>query len=206
MGTWFAASTGRVPRGAGVGSGWCQQTPTAAAVTWAIIPWHLHSRVWSMAGQIGQIGLSFLKLPSRAGRRHRSNVCCEWWSSRRAPAARKCTVRALLAPSARATLLGRPFGRVEGAIRHRQDDLLGAERRWRGLGIPVNPLGRRCSREDSGRRTNQNDCGYLPSDLTGFQSSLRPHSRLKWLWIRRARPGSNSILPRRAPLEPFFIC
>ena len=39
--------------------------------------------------------------------------------------ARKSTVRTLLAPSARTTLLGRPFGRVEGAIRHRQDDLLG---------------------------------------------------------------------------------
>ena len=46
--------------------------------------------------------------------------------------------RTLLAPSPRTTLLGRPFGRVEGAIRHRQDDLLGAGQRWRGLGIPVN--------------------------------------------------------------------
>ena len=37
--------------------------------------------------------------------------------------------------------LGRPFGRVEGTIRRRQDDLLGAERRWRGLGVPVNTVG-----------------------------------------------------------------
>ena len=56
----------------------------------------------------------------------------------RAPAARKCTVRTLLAPSSRTTLLGRPFGRVEGAIRHHPDDLLGAVQRWRGLRIPVN--------------------------------------------------------------------
>ena len=59
---------------------------------------------------------------------------CAVSGPQRAPAAQKCTVRALLAPSARTTLLGRPFGRVEGAkrcriIRHRQDDLLGAAQR-----------------------------------------------------------------------------
>ena len=31
----------------------CQQTPMSAAVTWTIVPWHLHGRTWSMAGQIG---------------------------------------------------------------------------------------------------------------------------------------------------------
>jgi hypothetical protein len=43
-----------------------------------------------------------------------------------------------IAPSARAALLGGPFGRVEQAIRRHQDDLLRAVQRWRGLGIPLN--------------------------------------------------------------------
>ena len=30
-----------------------QQTPTATAVTWVIITWHLHGRAWAMVGQIG---------------------------------------------------------------------------------------------------------------------------------------------------------
>ena len=34
-------------------SEWCQQTPVAAAVTWTIVPWHLHGRAWSVSGQIG---------------------------------------------------------------------------------------------------------------------------------------------------------
>ena len=80
-----------------------------------------------MAGQIGH-----RELAGAIGR------TCAVSGPQRAPAARKCTVRALLAPSARETLLGRPFGRVEGAIRRHQDDLLGAVQRWRGLGIPVN--------------------------------------------------------------------
>ena len=35
------------------GRGWCQQKPTAAAVTWLIVPWHSHERARSMAGQLG---------------------------------------------------------------------------------------------------------------------------------------------------------
>ena len=35
------------------GHGWCQQTPTAAAVTWVLVPWHSPGRARSMAGQIG---------------------------------------------------------------------------------------------------------------------------------------------------------
>ena len=72
-----------------------------------------------MAGQIGH-----RELVGAIGR-----TCAVSGRPQRAPAARKCTVRTLLAPSARATLLGRPFGRVEGAIRRHQDDLLGAVQR-----------------------------------------------------------------------------
>ena len=66
---------------------------------------------------------------------------CAESAPQRAPTARKCTVRTTLAPSAETALLGGPFGHAEQAIRRRQDDLLGAERRWRGLGIPVNTVG-----------------------------------------------------------------
>ena len=52
---------------------------------------------------------------------------CAVSGPQRASAARKCTIRALLAPPAGTSLLGRPFGRAEGTIRRRQDDLLGAE-------------------------------------------------------------------------------
>ena len=57
-----------------------------------------------MAGQIGH-----RELVGAIGR------TCAVSGPQRAPAARKCTVRirTLLAPPARATLLGRPFGRVE---------------------------------------------------------------------------------------------
>ena len=71
-----------------------------------------------MAGQIGH-----RELVGAIGR------TCAVSGPQRAPAARKCTVRTLLASPARTSLLGRPFGRVEGAIRHHQDDLLGAVQR-----------------------------------------------------------------------------
>ena len=63
---------------------------------------------------------------------------CGVSAPQRAPTARKCTVRTTLAPSAETASLGGPFGHAEQAIRRRQDDLLGAVQRWRGLGIPVN--------------------------------------------------------------------
>ena len=64
------------------GRGWCQQTPTAAAVTWVIVPWHSHGRARSMAGQIGH--------PIDVGATGRtSGVSAPLW----APKARKCTVR-----------------------------------------------------------------------------------------------------------------
>ena len=68
-----------------------------------------------MAGQIGH-----RELVGAIGR------TCAVSGPQRTPAARKCTVRTLLAPPAQTTLLGRPFGRAEGTIRRRQDDLLGA--------------------------------------------------------------------------------
>ena len=68
-----------------------------------------------MAGQIGH-----RELVGAIGR------TCAVSGPQRASAARKCTVRTLLAPPARTSLLGRPFGRAEGTIRRRQDDLLGA--------------------------------------------------------------------------------
>ena len=71
-----------------------------------------------MAGQIGH-----RELVGAIGR------TCAVSGPQRAPAARKRTVRALLAPSSRTTLLSRPFGRVEGAIQHHQDGLLGAGQR-----------------------------------------------------------------------------
>ena len=71
-----------------------------------------------MAGQIGH-----RELVGAIGR------TCAVSGPQRALAARKCPVRTLLEPSSRTTLLGRPFGRVEGAIRHHQDDLLGAVQR-----------------------------------------------------------------------------
>ena len=49
----FADTSGKAASRWCSDSGWCQQTPTAAAVTWVIMPWHLHGRAWSMAGQIG---------------------------------------------------------------------------------------------------------------------------------------------------------
>ena len=68
-----------------------------------------------MAGQIGH-----RELVGAIGR------TCAVSGPQRTSAARKCTVRTLLAPPAQTTLLGRPSGRAEGAIRRRQDDLLGA--------------------------------------------------------------------------------
>ena len=46
---------------------------------------------------------------------------CAVSGPQRASAARKCTIRTLLAPSAGTSLLGRPFGRAEGTIRRRQE-------------------------------------------------------------------------------------
>ena len=68
-----------------------------------------------MAGQIGHREL----VGAIAG-------TCGVSGGQRPSTARKCTVRTLLAPPAQTTLLGRPFGRAEGAIRRHQDDLLGA--------------------------------------------------------------------------------
>ena len=61
-----------------------------------------------MAGQIGH-----RELVGAIGR------TCAVSGPQRTSAARKRTVRTLLAPPAQASLLGRPFGRAEGAIRHR---------------------------------------------------------------------------------------
>ena len=54
---------------------------------------------------------------------------CAESAPQRASTARKCTVRATLAPSAQAALLGSPFGRAEQATRRHQNDLLGVVQR-----------------------------------------------------------------------------
>ena len=72
-----------------------------------------------MAGQIGHRDLC---------RRH--GRTCGVSAPQRAPTARKCTVRTTARTTGLAhPLLDRPFGRAEGAIRRRQDDLLGAVQR-----------------------------------------------------------------------------
>ena len=69
---------------------------------------------------------------SQIGHREIAGASCQTCAEsapQRASTAQKCTIRTTLAPSAQAALLGGPFGRAEQAIRHHQDDLLGAVQR-----------------------------------------------------------------------------